>query len=631
MSIHVLEKQVIDLIAAGEVVERPSSVVKELVENAIDAGADAITVEIRNGGIDLIRVTDNGSGIQKDEIRTAFRRHATSKIGSAEDLQRIGTLGFRGEALSSISAVSRLELITRTEDAAAAVLFSMEGGEEKEFSEIGAPLGTTFLVRDLFFNTPARRKFLKTPMTEASYVSDLAERFALSHPEISFRLIINGNQKLSTSGSGKLKELIYTVYGRDTVSEIIPLQRTENGITFSGCLGKPVLAKGNRGFENFFINGRYVKSDLISKAAEEAYRPYMMQHRYPFLILYLELSPEEFDVNVHPTKMELRFRSEGQVYDAVLKTLSESLREREFIRDVRLTEEKEQEEKIYRAPEPFETNRLKEEKKEAEKKEKTRTEEAQHLPDIEIPASGKNAKDTEITAGGKAVKKADTSYEEAVWKEQTVVRERQTDLFTDRFLSEEGRKKHRLIGQLFETYWLIEMDDKLFILDQHAAHEKVLYERKMKALKEKKHSSQAISPPVIVTLSAREELLLNRYADAFTELGYEISAFGGRDYAVSGVPADLFGLDVRALFSDILGSLNDELDRGTPEMILSKVASMSCKAAVKGSTAMSFAEADALIAELMTLENPYACPHGRPTLISLTKYEIEKKFGRIVS
>ncbi len=630
--IHVLDKLTVDQIAAGEVIERPSSIVKELVENAIDAGATAVSVEIRNGGIDLVRVTDNGCGIPKSEISTAFLRHSTSKIENAGDLSEIRSLGFRGEALSSIAAVTRLEMITKCRQEVTGSSYEINGGEEVSLTEIGAPDGTTFLVKDIFYNTPARRKFLKTPITEASYIAELLEKMALSRPDISFRLIANGKTRLSTSGNGRVRDLIYSIYGRETASSLEETDARAGEIRITGFVGKPVLAKGNRGFENYFVNSRYVKNKVITKAIEDAYQPFMMLHRYPLTVLYIDMPPEMFDVNVHPQKMELRFRNEQTVYDAVLAAVRDSLSKKEFIQETRLSEEEEKPEPVYAAPEPFE-----------EKRRESSVPAYHAFPDKTDFVREKNTVPFDSGQGqGLLLKETASEKEEEtprtipgfenvthtvrVKPEKPV----QESLFETKLISEEGYKKHRLIGQVFDTYWLLQMEDKLYIMDQHAAHEKVLYERKMKELEERKHPSQTVSPPIMISLSSREELLLNRYMDAFSGLGYEISSFGGREYAISAVPYDLYGLDVRALFEDILGELEAELGEKKPEMILSKLASMSCKAAVKGENALSFDEADALLKELLTLENPYACPHGRPTMISLSRTELDRKFKRIV-
>ena len=631
--IRVLDKQTIDRIAAGEVVERPSSVVKELVENAIDAGATAVSVEIKNGGIDLIRVTDNGSGIAKDEVRTAFLRHATSKIETAEDLDTIASLGFRGEALSSIAAVTQLEVITKRHEDLSATDYEIHGGEEVRFGELGAPDGTTFLVRNIFYNTPARRKFLKTAMTEGSYVGDLMEKFALSHPEVSFRFIKNGQTVLATTGNGRLKDILYAVYGRDTVNSVLDVAYDDGDLSVTGVVGKPELSKGNRGFENYFVNGRYVKSRIVEKAVEDAVSPFMMQHQYPFCVLYLQLDPAEFDINVHPKKMEIKFLKEANVYNAVLNAVKGAFEKRELIRDVSLGQEKaKQEEKKYPSLEPFETRRIEEGriKDPGSAYRMPGTDDKASSPDVKIPLPDAKAPAGKTQPAPEAPATQRSGGEQPRNTQEPPQKPVQQDLIRDKFISEEGMKKHKLIGPLFDTYWLIQYGDELYVMDQHAAHEKVLYERKMKALSEKTLTGQMISPPVTVTLSQREELLLNRYMDAFSRLGYEISSFGGREYAISAVPDDLFGLDVKVLFREVLGDLEEGFSEKDPQLILSKVASMSCKAAVKGNDILSRAEADSLIAELLTLDNPYACPHGRPTIIRISKSELEKQFKRIV-
>ena len=671
--IHVLDKLTIDQIAAGEVVERPSSVVKELVENAMDAGAVSVTVEIRNGGIDLIRVTDNGSGMAKEDVPVAFLRHATSKIQDASDLTRIGSLGFRGEALSSIASVSRLELITKRPGDLTATDYEIHGGEEISLSEIGAPDGSTFLVQDLFYNTPARRKFLKTPMTEASYIADLLEHMALSRPDVSIRLINNGNVRLTSSGNGKVKDLVYTIYGRETANLLLPVSEEKEGIRIDGFIGKPELAKGNRGFESFFVNGRYVHSVLIQKALEEAYKPYLMQHRYPFTVLYLTIPAEEFDVNVHPTKMELRFRQEPLIFDTVMKSISAVLKGKELIPETSLTDAEKpaasrEEQPRYTAPEPFEEERMKQLNRPEPAHTQVHNEskpgitynneaygkgtapitvsepQTPYLPGARpFPDNTQKKPEFDTLSDTKPLPSGKKSDVEALFSRENSDREHmpvqkykrkkkpvQADLFKDHFLSEEGLRKSRIIGQLFKTYWLIEYDEKLYMMDQHAAHEKVLYERKMQEFRERKMSSQLISPPVVVTLSASEDLVLNRYMEAFSDFGYEISAFGGREYAISAIPADLYGVDVKDFFQEVLSDMGSDVGERNHEMILHRIATASCKAAVKGNQLLTEKEAEALLQELLSLENPYMCPHGRPTLITMTKSEIEKKFKRIV-
>lgn len=640
--IQVLDQNTINQIAAGEVIERPSSIVKELLENAIDAGATAVTAEIKEGGISFIRITDNGCGIPRDQVPLAFLRHSTSKIRNAIDLATVHSLGFRGEALSSIASIAQVELITKVPEALTGVCYRIEGGEEKSMEEIGAPDGTTFLVRNVFYNTPVRRKFLKTPMTEGSYINELVERMALSHPDISIRYIHNGQNKLYTMGNGNVKDLIYTIFGREMAANVIPVAFEKSGILVKGFLGKPVIARGNRGFENYFINGRYVRSSLIYKAIEMAYKPFMMQHRYPFTVLYIEMDNEDVDVNVHPAKMELRFKDEAGLYDALVQGLSAALEGKEFIPEVELGRGKKEELPVFKAPEPFEKRRIEAEtqhvrqrgdvqapnlRSSAESNHDYIERENSGTPgDFVVRERGSYGDDLRRAAAAESVK-ADSMPSSREKQEKT----EQMSLFQEKLLSEEARSRHRLIGQLFDTYWLIQFEDKLFIMDQHAAHEKVLYEQTMKGLREHKFHSQIISPPIIISLSRREEDVLKRYHSSFKQLGYDIEPFGGREYAISAVPANIFGIPEQDMLMELFAQLGEDLGDEPSDLIMEKIATISCKAAVKGNHAMSFQEADALIDQLMTLDNPYACPHGRPTIISMSKYEIEKKFKRIVS
>jgi DNA mismatch repair protein MutL len=610
--IELLSRDTIDQIAAGEVVERPSSVVKELVENAIDAKASAITVEIKDGGTSLIRITDNGSGIEKNEAKLAFLRHSTSKIRSAADLMSVHSLGFRGEALSSIAAVSRVELITKTPEALTGTRYIIEGGNEISCEEIGAPDGTTFLVRDLFYNTPARRKFLKTPQTEGSYISDMLEKLALSHPDISFKYISNNQTRLHTSGNSSKKDIIYHIYGRDIASALLEIDCECEYFSVSGFVGKPVINRGNRNYENYFINGRYIKSQVLAKAIEEAYRSFLMQHQYPFTVLYFTFPDQSLDVNVHPTKMELRFDNAQEIYGKLKDALYDVLSKKEMIPEVPVEEKRKgQMAPAFKTPnvsipEPFEKERI------------------SRIKAYNIPA-------TPETTGLRTEYKTPVTENAPAVNETITYNQPTLDSVSPDFLTKDARKKHRIIGQLFSTYWLIEYEDKLYIIDQHAAHEKVLYERTMSKLKDKDFTSQSISPPIMLTLDAKEEEALKLCQTQLERLGYEIENFGGREYMISAVPANLFSIDGKELFIEMLDDFSDMGTGRTPELILEKVASMSCKAAVKGNNRLSFSEMDALIGELLTLENPFNCPHGRPTIISMSKYEIEKKFKRVVS
>lgn len=628
--IAVLEKSTIDKIAAGEVVERPSSVVKELVENAIDAGASAITVEIKDGGKSYIRITDNGCGIPEDELSVAFMRHSTSKLRDASELADIHTLGFRGEALSSISAVSRVEMITKPADTLMGVRYVIEGSKEVSLDKIGAPDGTTIMVYQLFFNTPARKKFLKTDTTEASYISELMERLALSHPDISFCFISNKKEKIHTSGNGNLMDTIYQIYGRQIASNLLAVEKETDLLKVSGFIGNSNVARGNRSLENFYINGRYIKSPLLSKSVEEGYVGYLMQHQYPFCVLMITTKEASVDVNVHPTKQEVRFDDEMAIADIFKSLIFERLYQREDIAEVTLDEnvqaaslrkttendatdpgsesitcepESKKEETIIEvAPEPFEKSRL----------EKMRQ---------KITA--------QIHADTPYERKYQEYYQEKE-KEQDQSREEKVTYEQTSFLSEQARAKHRIIGQVFDTYWLIEHDNKLYIIDQHAAHEKVLFERMMKQLQDKEMTTQYVSPPIIVSLTRAEQDILKRYEEVFSELGYVISSFGGNEFAIEGVPGNLFSFDVKEFFMELLASCGELKGNDGHDMIVEKVASMSCKAAVKGNNRLSYPEIAELLDELLYLENPYHCPHGRPTIIAMTKYELEKKFKRIV-
>ena len=656
--IAVLDQNTIDKIAAGEVVERPASVVKELVENAIDAGATAITVEIKEGGIAFIRVTDNGNGIPKDQVRLAFLRHATSKIQKVEDLLQISSLGFRGEALSSISAVSQMEVITKTPEDMTGVRYVIEGGREKSLEEIGAPNGTTMLVRNLFFNTPARAKFLKTAMTEAGYVSAYMEQLALSHQDISFKYMVNGQMRLHSSGNSNLKDVIYGIYGRDITRELLEVRFERPGILIEGFIGKPVVSRGNRNFENYYINGRYVKSKILMKAIEEAYKPYMMQHKYPFVCLQYTISGDEIDVNVHPTKMEVRFQNQGAVYNATYDMITQTLSGREMIPQVDLASQKEKREEQKKekknrerisAPEPFETGfrkrteQIQEErpaygKEEPAKKEETGPPVGIHLASVHPAASEvsppeihreQEAEKEEQKIPAKENIPASPSKEEKE-PEAALQQPQQMELFDDRLLSKKARARHRIIGQLFETYWLVEYDNKFYIIDQHAAHEKVLYEWFMKEFETREVTTQMVSPPQVISLNLQEDMLLKTHMEVFKRFGFEISEFGGREYSIHGVPANIYGISVQDLFVEILDSLENENTRQPLDIIAGRIATAACKAAVKGNNTLSFEEADQLIEELLGLENPYNCPHGRPTIISMTRYELEKKFKRIV-
>lgn len=761
MKINILSDETINQIAAGEVIERPLSVVKELLENAIDAGSTAVSVEIRDGGISMIRVTDNGGGIAEEDVRNAFVRHATSKIRDARDLLSIQTLGFRGEALASIASVARVELITKTPGALMAVHYQIEGGVEKDFAQIGAPDGTTFIVRDLFKNVPARRKFLKSPQAEAARIQDILEKEALAHPEVAFRYLQDGRQLLATLGNGSLLDVIYSIYGRDVTNQLITVNRAYQrstltglpAVTVRGFIGKPVITRANRNFELYFVNERFVKNPMIMKAIEDGYRAFLMQHKFPFVVLMIDVNPEIVDVNVHPQKLEVRFSDGMLIYNSVLDAVQNALRQTELIvntdldnadagRGTHAAASTGSGSAVPKTPamphvEPFEKKRVEETREvfaealrpqlhpDAAPKEDIYLQGQSHTgssgsrdglherssfrtslnehnsgftmkdfdrsmeavrrenPTYMQSATGESTSSDLMTAAGEqkatvaerlstddvtvtndiqaaaetndtsvphdAKEAGNTSAISATSEEKSIAADgassaspettatapvpqkpEQESLFSERFLSEQARSAHRIIGQVFETYWLVEYDDKLYIIDQHAAHEKVNFERMMKRLREKTPASQYLNPPILLTLTADEARVLEEHMSYFEQLGYVVSSLGDRDYSISAIPTDLPELSKKELLLEILDELTDEAGMTTPDTIYDKIASMSCKAAVKGNNRLSLMEADALIGELLTLENPYACPHGRPTIISMSKTELEKKFKRIV-
>lgn len=621
--ISVLDEATIDKIAAGEVVERPSSIVKELVENAIDAGASSITVEIKDGGISLIRITDNGTGIEKEQIRTAFLRHATSKITSAEDLSGVTSLGFRGEALSSIAAVARVELITKTKDSLVGTRLILEGGKELAFEEIGAPDGTTFIIRDIFFNTPVRRKFLKTAATEGGYIVDLMEHMALSRPDIAFKFVVGSQTKFYTSGNGNLKEVIYRIFGKETAKEILPFSFSKDGITVDGFLGSPSMVRSNRNYEIYFLNGRFIKSSILSKAIEDGYKEYLMQHKFPFCVLHITIEDKaQVDVNVHPTKMEVRFTDGPFIYNLLADEIAYRLAHKEMIPEATLPEPKVAEPVVAEAKMP--EVKLPEPKVIAA--EVKLTEPATPvLQETPKPAPPVVTAPVKVPEPFEVKRTRDFFVEEAA--KYTAVQE---TLFeqNEPLFSQKKKADYRFIGQVFDTYWMIQYEDKLMIVDQHAAHEKVKYERFIKRYQEKKVLSQNLLPPLVVTLNGREENVYKEYAEYFLNMGFEVEHFGGSEYTIRAVPVDLYGCDEKEMFLEVLDQLAETGTRGNVHAIEDRIATMSCKAAVKGNNRLSEAEAIELIDELLILDNPYNCPHGRPTVITLSKYEMEKKFKR---
>ena len=706
--IAVLDQQTIDKIAAGEVVERPSSIVKELVENAIDAGATAVTVEITDGGKKMIRITDNGGGMERDQVPLAFLRHATSKIEKVEDLEHIASLGFRGEALSSIAAVAQVELITKTPSALSGVRYVINGGVQESLEDMGAPEGTTFLVRNLFYNTPARSKFLKSDTTEGNYVSTLMEQLALSHPEISFKYIQNKQVKLHTSGNYNVKDVIYNIYGRDITKALLEVSYENDFMKIEGFVGKPEISRGNRTFENYYINGRFVKNRIIAKGIEDAYKGFLMQHKFPFVSLHIQMEGNDLDVNVHPSKMEVRFARGTEVYDAVYETVHKALTTREMIQTVpfgkeesvrkqsslvkpgdipepfemkrraempeyrtqvsntvnrtsnvsikgndrtvsapgtamdkkqissystlprgtiTMAEQAVREQKIYQTKDPF--TKAEEKLFEGTINDKNIHEKQPDAMQVNMSQKATVSVNKNVVDSNENAETCDESAErvQEVEKEQ---KPQQLELFEEKLLAPESRSRHQLIGQIFDTYWLVQFEDRFFIIDQHAAHEKVYYERFVKRFREQTIESQYLSPPLIVSLNLHEEALLETNRKYFEDFGFEIEPFGGKEYCINAVPTNLYGLDEEELFLEMLDNLASEKDKDPLGIFASRLATMACKAAVKGNHQMSVQEANMLIDELLTLDNPYHCPHGRPTIISMTKTELEKKFKRIV-
>lgn len=634
--IRILDPNTIDKIAAGEVVERPQSIIKELIENSIDAGATNITIEIKDGGISFLRVTDNGFGIEKNQVEKAFLRHATSKITTVEDLHTIQSLGFRGEALSSISAVSQVEMITKTNSELTGIRIAIEGGIQKEIEEVGAPNGTTIIVRNIFYNTPARAKFLKSPQTEAGYITDLMEHMALSRPDISFKYMINQQLRFHTSGNGNTKEIIYRIFGRETADSLIEVKQDTKDLNIHGYIGNPLMNRASRNGENYFVNMRYVKSELIAKAIEEGYRGFLMQHKFPFCVLYFSVNPGKIDVNVHPTKMEVRFSNQEEFLETVKQSVYLALHQQELIPSVTIDEkkeiqdvvQKEKPEKVY-IPEPFESVRLEKNRVMEDDIYVTNIENKPLLKEVlQNEAKGKligDVKQANTLNSGKnyaAIMKAD----EYVYVEKAS----QMHLFEEEFMEQPLQKSYKILGQLFDTYWLLAFDDKLYIVDQHAAHEKVKYETFLSHFKNKEIQSQMLYPPVVISLHGREESMLLEYLSYFQNMGFEIEEFGGNEYAIRQIPMDLYGSNPKELFFDILNEVANTTMNVAPEIIYEKLASMSCKAAVKGNTALTESAFQTLMDQLLVLDNPYHCPHGRPTIISMSKYEIEKKFKRIV-
>lgn len=644
--INILDKDTIDKIAAGEVVERPASIVKELLENSIDAGSSSVTVEIKNGGIDLIRITDNGCGIASSEVKKAFLRHATSKIVSDKDLISIKSLGFRGEALSSIAAVSKCEMITKTRDELTGVRYYIEGGTEVEYEEIGAPDGTSIIIRDIFYNTPARRKFLKTASTEGAHISELVEKLAMANTEIAFKFISNGQIKLQTNGSGNLKDIVYQLYGKEISKALCNVDYEKNGIKIKGVVARPEVTRSSRNLENIFVNGRYIKDNIISKAVEDGFGDRLMQHQYPFCALNFDL--DGVDVNVHPRKMEVRFSDRNFVYDNTKEAVEEIFTTQSAVREVPVGKTSNEKKVFVNTPEPFENKRRDMSQipeKVSQNKYEDITKDTLHSTGSDdeikwrVPKENMyNPKDDMSFIKDENTKRVYSDINDLSNKSIKEVNIGNIDDANPNgikpsqlsFFESESKKYMKVIGQVFDTYWIVQLENEMYIIDQHAAHEKVMYERLLKESKANKLSSQMINPPIIVTLTDLEQNVLNEHMDEFRGIGFDIEEFGGKEYKINAIPNIFPSIPKAELFNEMLSDSTNYDVISPSELILAKVASMSCKAAIKGNMRISLLEANELFDELLSLDNPYNCPHGRPTVIKMTKQEIEKKFKRIV-
>ena len=715
--INLLDKDTINKIAAGEVIEGPAAVVKELVENAIDADANSVTVEIKDGGTSLIRVTDNGKGIGSDDIKTAFLPHATSKIKTADDLVLVSSLGFRGEALASIAAVSEVEVLTKTADEISGIRYVINGGKEEANEPIGTPEGTTFVVRNIFYNTPARKKFLKTAATEGRYVGEVMEHMAVSHPEIAFKFILNGQVKLQTMGNGSLKDVLFYIYGKETTSNIIPVNNPDaegepvNGLSVRGYIGKPSLTRGNKEYENYFINGRFIKNKAITRAIEDAYKSFLMQHRFPFTCLLISVDSFLVDVNVHPAKLEVRFSDTESLYRLIFHEVDNALRKKDLLPDMGIKQVPDKQPLVREfksaskseksegyvipdipMPEPFEKSRQGEWKKELKPvfkqesfvAEKVKRDEVSPLIKSEVYAplvsasvtdkdtvelnknvvanyidnaeeienftdgkkfssSLEKSENTSINSNVEVIEEENTYKQSSAYNDSEIYNENRptkvernvnnlkdnsNEEFKGGILAKKALPDIKIIGQIFGTYWIMEYDGNVYMIDQHAAHEKVMYEKFVKEISANKVTSQNLLPPVVVTLSGSQRQIVEEISEHLRQIGFEIEPFGGNEYVIKAVPTELFGISEKEMLFDIIDQYSLEGKKATPDTVLSKLATMACKAAIKGNMNISLLEAKALIEELMSLDNPYNCPHGRPTMIFMSKSDVEKKFKR---
>ena len=669
--IRLLDSKTINKIAAGEVVESPKSVVKELTENSIDAGASSVTVEIKDGGISYIRISDNGSGIPKEQVKSAFLRHATSKMTQIEDLEHIFTLGFRGEALASIAAVSQVEMLTKTKDEETGTRICISAGEIEVMEDTACREGTTIIVKNLFYNVPARRKFLKKPATESGYVSDLINKIALGHPEVAIQYINNGNTVLHTAGNNDPKTAVFYVYGKEAANNMLPISYKKGEYAVTGLIGRPELCRANRNYENLFINGRFIKNAVVSSAVEDAYKTKLIIGKFPVFVLNLEVEPALVDVNVHPAKLEVRFKNDDEVYEffynAVSKALQETVLIPKAVLDKKPKEKQpEPEQQILAEPPkrmeipakktvPTQEKSVEKPKMEpvfVEKDEKPKMDiskaESRVLTNMQQagrtvdellkrkPSTSGIAQKAEPYLKKEPAKvdapKVDLPKAEPVKVPEKTEPPKQVEIPVQKEEIKEEKKSffqdYKIIGQVFRTYWIVEQGECLYLIDQHAAHERILYEELMNKFKEEKVISQRMLTPLMLNLTPMETEVLKDNKELLESFGFELEDFGGK-FALRSTPYLLQNPSTVGFFTDILDRLAEERITNVYDTKILAVATMACKAAVKGHDVLSVREAEALIHQLLKLEHPFTCPHGRPTIVELTRYEMEKMFKRI--
>ena len=633
--INVLPKEIYQLIAAGEVVERPSSVVKEMIENSLDAGAKNITLEIKNGGSTYIRITDDGCGIERDDVRKVFISHATSKISKKDDLNSIATLGFRGEAMASISAVSKVELLTKAENEEIGTRYEIAGGEELEFDDAGCPNGTTIVVRDIFFNTPARMKFLKKDVTEGNQVAGIVDRMAISHPEISFRFIRDGKQVLITSGNGDLKSTVYSVLGKEMSDSLMSVDYSFNDMRITGFVSKPTASRKSRAGQYFYINNRIVKSKTAMAALEQAYKNTIMVGRFPACVLNIELNPAQVDVNVHPAKTEVRFANEKPIFDLVYYAVKTSIENDRTVKEVEFKENP-----IYRqeSKNVYQNNDNKsfqakfdffKKKDEPPSQQVIKTKPREDFWQVEAPKPEyKIARDEKPKARVDINIEYEEPEENSTAESKDVPKERDIEkvVITDEKDNENFIPNFKLIGEAFKTYLIVEIENELYFIDKHAAHERMNFERfKAQATVE----TQMLLAPVVVNLTKDEFIAISENVELIKKCGFELEEFGESQIIVRAIPSLVDGDSVKDLMLEIAQKLLEHKTDILPDKIDWIYHSASCRGAVKAGDYTSRQEQEMFVKKLLSMPNIRFCPHGRPVFIKMSKYDIEKQFGRV--